>query len=62
MSPFDPHENIRIPKVFRCFQRDQKGPLGRKELMKNAPLMKNALIFDGCFGKYRLNVLFWDDI
>ena len=30
--PFDPPENIRKPKVFRCFQEDQKGTLGSKGL------------------------------
>ena len=32
MFPFDPPENIRKPKVFGCFQGDQKGTLGRKGL------------------------------
>ena len=32
MFPFDPPENIRKPKVFRCFQGDQKGTLGSKGL------------------------------
>ena len=32
MFPFDPPENIRKPKVFQCFQEDQKGTLGRKGL------------------------------
>ena len=32
MFPFDPPEIIRKPKVFRCFQGDQKGTLGRKGL------------------------------
>ena len=32
MFPFDPPENIRKPKVFSCFQGDQKGTLGRKGL------------------------------
>ena len=32
MFPFDPRENIRKPKVFCCFQGDQKGTLGRKGL------------------------------
>ena len=30
MFPFDPPENIRKPKVFWCFQGDQKRTLGRK--------------------------------
>ena len=34
MFPFDPPENIRKPKVFWCFQGDQKGTLGRKGLKK----------------------------
>ena len=34
MFPFDPPENIRKPKVFGCFQGDQKGTLGRKGLTK----------------------------
>ena len=29
MFPFDPPENIPKPKVFLCFQGDQKGTLGR---------------------------------
>ena len=33
MSPFDPPENIRKPKIFWCFQGDQTGTLGKKELM-----------------------------
>ena len=32
MFPYDPPENIRKPKVFCCFQGDQKGTLGRKGL------------------------------
>ena len=32
MFPFDPPENIRKPKVFWCFQGDQKGTLGSKGL------------------------------
>ena len=32
LFPFDPPENIRKPKVFWCFQGDQKGTLGRKGL------------------------------
>ena len=32
MSSFDPPENIRKPKVFLCFQGDQKGTSGRKGL------------------------------
>ena len=32
MFPFDPPEKIRKPKVFRCFQGDQKGTLGSKGL------------------------------
>ena len=35
MFPFDPPENIRKPKVFRCFQGDQKGTLGRKGLISS---------------------------
>ena len=31
-SLFDPPENIRKPKVFWCFQGDQKGTLGSKGL------------------------------
>ena len=34
MFPFDPPENIRKPKVFLCFQGDQKGTLGSKGLAK----------------------------
>ena len=33
MFPFDPPENIRKPKVFWCFQGDQKGTLGSKGLI-----------------------------
>ena len=32
--PFAPPENIRKPKVFWCFQGDQKGTLGSKGLIK----------------------------
>ena len=32
MFPFDPPENIRKPKVFLCFQGNQKGTLGSKGL------------------------------
>ena len=32
MFPFDPHENIREPLVFWCFQGDEKGTLGSKGL------------------------------
>ena len=35
MFPFDSPENIRKPKVFCCFQGDQKGTLGRKELIND---------------------------
>ena len=35
MFPFDPPENIRKPKVFSCFQGDQKGTLGSKGLKIN---------------------------
>ena len=28
--PFDPSENSRKPKVFWCFQMNQKGTFGRK--------------------------------
>ena len=35
MFPFDPPENIRKPKVFLCFQGDQKETLGRKGLSEN---------------------------
>ena len=35
MFLFDPPENFRKPKVFRCFPGDQKGTLGRKVLMKD---------------------------
>ena len=35
MFPFDPPENIRKPKVFWCFQGDQKGTLGSKGLKKH---------------------------
>ena len=31
MFPFDAPENIKKPKVFWCFQGDQKRTLGRKE-------------------------------
>ena len=34
MIPFDLLENISKPKVFSCFQGDQKGTLGRKGLIK----------------------------
>ena len=37
MFPFDPPENIRKPKIFCCFQGDQKGKLVKREL-KNLPL------------------------
>ena len=30
MSSYDYFESIRKPKVFRCFQRDQEGTLGKK--------------------------------
>ena len=33
MFPFDPPESIRKPKVFWCFQGDQKETLGRKWLI-----------------------------
>ena len=32
MFPFHPPENVRKPKVFCCFQGDQKGTLGSKGL------------------------------
>ena len=32
MFPFDPPENIRKRLVFRYFQGDQKGTLGKKRL------------------------------
>ena len=32
MFPFNPPENIRKPKVFWCFQGDQRGSLGSKGL------------------------------
>ena len=43
MFPFDPPENIRKPKVFWCFQGDQKGTFGRKglTLRNNVPLKNN---------------------
>ena len=34
MFSFDPPKNIGKPKVFGCFQGDQKGALGRKGLIK----------------------------
>ena len=37
MFPFDPPENIRKPKVFWCFQGDQKRTLGRKRLVFSFP-------------------------
>ena len=54
MFPFDPSENIKKPKVFWCFQRDQKGTLGRKRLNKkvwNICLILNKQLFfwDFCF-------------
>ena len=39
MSPFDPYENIRKPLVFWCFQGDQKGTLGRKELINGSSIL-----------------------
>ena len=32
MFPFDPPENIRKPKVFWCFQEDQKETLREKRI------------------------------
>ena len=36
MFLFDPPVNFRKPKVFWCFQGDQKGTLGRKGLIYNS--------------------------
>ena len=44
MFPFDPPENIRKPKVFWCFQGDQKGTLGRKGLTVKYFANNTALI------------------
>ena len=41
MFPFDPSENIRKPLVFCCFQRDQKGTLGRKGLIEENEILSN---------------------
>ena len=41
MLPFDHPENIGKPKVFSCFQGDEKGALGRKGLKS---LMANLSI------------------
>ena len=35
MFPFNSPEKIRKPKVFWCFQGDQKGTLGREGLKKD---------------------------
>ena len=35
MPSFDSPENIGKPKIFWCFQGDQKGTLGRKGLISN---------------------------
>ena len=44
--PFDPHENIRKTLVFRCFQGDQKGILGRKGLtVLQARLLSTSFLF-----------------
>ena len=40
MFPFDPPENIRKPKVFWCFQGDQRRTLGRKELITSSEMQK----------------------
>ena len=45
MFPFDPPENIRKPKVFWCFQVDQKGTLGRKWLTKNQNRTETWIFF-----------------
>ena len=45
MFSFDPPENITKPLVFRCFQGDQKGTLGRKSLMVTSPTSLNFIIF-----------------
>ena len=42
MLPFDPPENIRKPKVFRCFQGDQEGTLGGEGLRLKTPHIKNS--------------------
>ena len=47
MFPSDPPETIRKPKVFWCFQGDQKGTLGRKVL--------NGIILDSY--RFRLALL-----
>ena len=48
MFPFDPPENIRKPKVFWCFQGDQKGILGSKGLKKNLFWQNTEKNFAGC--------------
>ena len=54
MFPFDHPENIRKPKIFWCFQGDQKGTLGRKGL-KFRKMLHNmvAALF---------NKLSWDSV
>ena len=38
MFPFDPPKNITKPKVFWCFQGDQKGTYGKKGLTYLGPV------------------------
>ena len=45
MFSFDLSENIRKPLVFWCFQGDQKGILGRKELKNIASIYTFTALF-----------------
>ena len=61
MFPFDPPKDIKKPKVFWCFQGDQKGTLVRKGLRSSEYLdesnCKQVIFFQGIF-----KVFTWADM